>query len=197
STALAQAGIDGPRNVFEGKAGFINLYQDGKFDLGVAEAGLAQCALVDDLSLKPYPACRFTHAPIDLALELHRRGLSPQDIKHVRIRVSGQAVNMVGRRFDARTAGVVDAQFSIAYTVALAIHKGVLRIADFTDEAIRDARIGAFAADRITIEADDQVPFLGMVPVSFDVELANGQHVQLRTEQVSGSPHKRMSAREL
>jgi hypothetical protein len=97
-----------------------------------------------------YPACRFTHAPIDLALELHRRGLSPQDIKQVRIRVSGQAVNMVGRRFDAQTAGVVDAQFSIAYTVAVGIHTGALRIADFTEEAIRDARIGAFAADKIT-----------------------------------------------
>jgi 2-methylcitrate dehydratase PrpD len=197
SAALAQAGVDGPRNVFEGKAGFINLYQDGKFDRDSIEAGLAQCALVDDLSLKPYPACRFTHAPIDLALELHRQGLSPQDIKQVRIRVSGQAVNMVGRRFDAQTAGVVDAQFSIAYTVALGIHKGALRIADFTEEAIRDARIGAFAAGKITIEANDQVPFLGMVPVFFEVELANGQRLELGTEQVSGSPEKRMSAADL
>jgi 2-methylcitrate dehydratase PrpD len=194
SAALAQAGVDGPRNVFEGKAGFINLYQDGKFDLAAIEPGLAQCALIDDLSLKPYPACRFTHAPIDLALELHRRGLSPEDIGHVRIRVSRQAVNMVGRRFDAQTAGVVDAQFSIAYTVALGIHRGVLRIVDFTQEAIRDARIGAFAADKITVEANEQVPFLGMVPVFFDVALANGQRIELGTHEVSGSPEKRMSA---
>jgi 2-methylcitrate dehydratase PrpD len=121
SAALAQAGIDGPRNVFEGKAGFINLYQDGKFDFEAAGGGLAQCALVDDLSLKPYPACRFTHAPIDLALELHRRGVRPQDVKTIGVRVSGQAVNMVGRRFDRRTANVVDAQFSIAYTVAVGL----------------------------------------------------------------------------
>lgn len=193
AAAMAQAGIDGPRNVFDGKAGFINLYQDGKFDRDFVERDIANCALVDDLSLKPYPACRFTHAPIDLALELHERGVRPRDVKHLRIRVSGQAVNMVGRKFDCRTANVVDAQFSIAYTVALGLERGVLKIADFTEEAIRDERIGAFAAERITIEADDSVPFLGMVPVRFEAQLGNGQTLELATDKVSGSAEKRMT----
>ncbi|WP_168226764.1 MmgE/PrpD family protein [Rhodoferax sediminis] len=197
SAALAQAGIDGPRNVFEGKAGFINLYQDGKFDREAVEPGLQHCALVNDLSLKPYPACRFTHAPIDLALELHQRGVRPQDIKHIGIRVSGQAVNMVGRRFDAKTAGVVDAQFSIAYTVAVGLARGAVRISDFTEETIRDPRVGAFAAEKITIEAGEALPFLGMVPVFFDVELGNGQRIELATENVAGSPEKRMSSGQL
>ena len=197
SAALAQAHIDGPRNVFEGKAGFINLYQDGKFDLDAMRPGLEECALVDDLSLKPYPACRFTHAPIDLALQLHQRGIQPQDVKHIRIRVSGQAVNMVGRKFDCMTASVVDAQFSIAYTVAVGLERGAVRIGDFTEQAIRDSRLGAFAAGKITIEADEALPFLGMVPVFFDVELGNGQHIELVTDTVAGSPEKRMSAAQL
>jgi 2-methylcitrate dehydratase PrpD len=197
SAALAGAGIDGPRNVFEGKAGFINLYQDGKFDLDALRAGIESCALPEDLSLKPYPACRFTHAPIDLALEMHARGLRPTDVKQMRIRVSGQAVNMVGRRFDCRSAGVTDAQFSIAYTVAVGLARGAVRIADFTESAIRDERIGAFAAERVSIEADAALPFLGMVPVMFDVELANGQHLALETREVSGSPDKRMTAAQL
>ena len=197
STALAQAHIDGPRNVFDGKAGFINLYQDGKFDRDSVLANLDRCALVDDLSLKPYPACRFTHAPIDLALQLRARGVRPQDVKHILIRVSGQAVNMVGRHFDYKTAGVVDAQFSIAYTVAVGLDRGAVRIGDFTEESIRDPRNGAFAVEKITIEADESVPFLGMVPVSFDVELGNGQRLELSTQQVAGSPEKRMTAAQL
>lgn len=193
AAAMAQAGIDGPRNIFDGKAGFINLYQDGKFDREFVGRDMTHCALVDDLSLKPYPACRFTHAPIDLAIELHQRGVRPQDVKHLRIRVSGQAVNMVGRKFDCRTANVVDAQFSIAYTAALGLERGVLKIADFTEEAIRDERIGAFAAEKITIEADESVPFLGMVPVRFDAQLGNGQTIEVATDTVSGSPEKRMT----
>ncbi|KWF20570.1 hypothetical protein WT56_29815 [Burkholderia pseudomultivorans] len=194
SAALAQAGIDGPRNVFQGRAGFINLYQDGQFDIDAMPSGLERCALVDDLSLKPYPACRFTHAPIDVALDLHARGVRPKDVRHIHIRVSGQAVNMVGRHFDHAKASVVDAQFSIAYTVAVGLERGAVRIADFTEHAIGDPEIGAFAADRIKIEANESVPFLGMVPVYFDIELSNGEHIALATEHVSGSPEKRMTA---
>ena len=197
STALAQAGIDGPRNVFEGKAGFINLYQDGKFDRDAMHTDLERCALVEDLSLKPYPACRFAHAPIDLALDLHQRGIRPQDVKHMRIRVSGQAMNMVGRKFDCRTAGVVDAQFSIAYTVAVGLERGAVRIGDFIEETLRNPRVGAFAAEKITIEVDESVPFLGMVPVFFDVEFGNGKHLELATQCVAGSPEKRMTAAQL
>ena len=197
SAALAQAGIDGPKNVFEGKAGFINLYQDGKFDLDAAGADMQACALIEDLSLKPYPACRFTHAPIDLALDLHREGVRLEQVKHIQIRVSGQAVNMVGRKYDPQTAGIVDAQFSIAYTVAAGLAKGSVLIGDFTNTTIRDERIGRFARDHITILADDSLPFLGMTPVFFDVTLNDGRTLKLDTHVVSGSPEKRMTASQL
>lgn len=197
ATALAECGIDGPRNVFEGKAGFINLYQDGRFDLENVLKGVETCALVEDLSLKPYPACRFTHAPIDLALELHARGLRLEDILQLNIKVSGQAVNMVGRKYDPKTAGVVDAQFSIAYTSAVAIANGAVLIRDFTDNAIRDAHIGKFAREQIQIEADESLPFLGMTPVFFEALLHNGDRVELNTRVVSGAPEKRLTAQQL
>lgn len=197
SAALAEAGIDGPRNVFEGKAGWINLYQDGEFRMEGIEEGMETCVLVDDLSLKPYPACRFTHAPIDLALQLHQQGIGLDDIKHIQVRVSGQAVNMVGRKFDHRSAGIVDAQFSIAYTVAVGVERGAVQIGDFMNASIRNERIGDFAANRITITADDNIPFLGMTPVYFDVELRDGRTIKLGTDDVSGSPTKRLTETQL
>lgn len=197
ATALAECGIDGPRNVFEGKAGFINLYQDGQFDLENVLTGMQSCALVEDLSLKPYPACRFTHAPIDLALQLHARGIRLEDIRQLHIKVSGQAMNMVGRTYDPQTAGVVDAQFSIAYTCAVALAHGAVLIRDFTDSAIGDARIGQFARDQVHIEADTALPFLGMTPVFFDAVLHSGERVQLNTQLVSGAPEKRLTKQQL
>ena len=197
SAAMAQVGIDGPRQVFEGKAGFINLYQDGKFDLEAARAGLDRCGLAEDLSLKPYPACRFTHAPIDLALQAHASGLRLEHVRHVRIRVSGQAVNMVGRRYDPTVAGVVDAQFSVAYTVAVALERGAVRIGDFTEATIHDPCVGGFAQRQVTVEAEPGIPFLGMVPVWLDLDLNDGRTLQLHTEVVAGAPEKRMSATQL
>lgn len=190
ASTLAQAGIDGPRNVFEGRAGFFQLYQDGKFDKAALLRDLGTTNLVNDLSLKPYPSCRFTHASIDVALDLQRRGLNLTNIKHIDITVSGQAVNMVGRNFDCETAGVVDAQFSIAYTAAVALARGAVRIGDFTIPRIRDAETGRFAARHITIKASPTTPFLSMTPSEFDVELTNGERLHVVGEQVSGSPKK-------
>lgn len=193
SAALAEAGIDGPLNVFEGKAGFIKLYQDGQFDLESMRVDLERCGLVDDLSLKPYPACRFTHAAIDLALVMHQEGLRRKDVKKIRALVSGQAFNMVGRNYDPRSATVVDAQFSIAYTAAVALGKGSVLIGDFSETAIRNEEVGGFAAQNMQIVADEQVPFLGMAPVRFEVQLNDGRLLEFATTTVSGSPEKRMT----
>ncbi|WP_416139217.1 MmgE/PrpD family protein [Halomonas sp. HK25] len=197
SASLAEAGIDGPRNVFEGRAGFFGLYQDGSFDRDSMLPGLESCSLVNDLSLKPYPSCRFTHAPIDLALQLYQRGLRPDDISQIRIRVSGQAVNMVGRDYDCQSAGVVDAQFSISYTVAVALLRGAVRLGDFTLESIGNPMVGRFASEKVLIEANPDVGFLGMVPVEFHVELNNGSPFYIATEMVSGSPEMRMTESQL
>jgi hypothetical protein len=58
--------------------------------------------------------------------------------------------------------------------------RGAVRIGDFVEETLRDPRVGAFAAEKITIEADASLPHLGMVPVFFDVELGNGQRWSCR-----------------
>ena len=190
SVTLAQAGIDGPRNVFEGRAGFIRLFQDDKFDKEACSRDLGSSALVNDLSLKPYPSCRFTHCSIDVALGLHQQRIKLNKIKHLYVSVNGQAVNMVGRKFDCETAGVVDAQFSIAYTAAVALARGAVRIGDFTLERIRDPETGGFAGKQVTITACPDTPFLAMAPSTFDVELTTGERMRVVGEHVSGSPKK-------
>ena len=195
--ALAQAGIDGPRNVFEGRAGFINLYQDGKLDAETLTRGGETASLVADLSLKPYPACRFTHACIDVALSIREAGVDPSTISRVTWSVSGQAVNMVGRGFDPASANVVDAQFSIAYTTSVGLHQGAVLIGDFDPEAFRDSEAGRFARDRVSIVADESTDFLAMAPVRARVELADGTVRDFEGTTVSGSPEARLSEAQL
>ncbi|EWT07329.1 hypothetical protein N864_05530 [Intrasporangium chromatireducens Q5-1] len=195
--ALAGAGIDGPRNVFEGRAGFINLYQDGDFDAKVLLDGAETAAYLSDLSLKPYPACRFTHAPIDLALSMRAAGVKPDDVEELTFVTSGQAVNMVGRPYDPATANLVDAQFCIAYTTSVALHRGAVLIGDFSDEARRDPDVGGFAAERINVVATDDVDFLSMAPVTAQVRFKDGGERSFVTDTVSGSPERRLTVEEL
>jgi aconitate decarboxylase len=197
SIALAGAGVDGPRNVFEGRAGFFNLYQDGAFDREVLVRGAEEASLVVDLSLKPYPACRFTHACIDVALRMREAGVDPAEVERIVWQVSGQAVNMVGRDFDPATANIVDAQFSIAYTTSVGLHHGAVLIGDFDPQSFRDSAAGAFARDRMSIEADESTPFLAMAPVKAMVTTRDGRVSEYRGTTVSGSPEARLDEAQL
>jgi aconitate decarboxylase len=195
--ALVGAEIDGPRQVFDGRAGFANLYQDGTFDRDVLLDGVERSSCLTDLSLKPYPACRFTHAPIDLALQMRAAGVRPQDVEGIVFEASGQAVNMVGRSYDPVHANTVDAQFCIAYTTSVALHRGAVLIGDFAESALRDPYVGRFAAQQVRVEASDDIDFLAMAPVSARVALCEGTDRVFRTDTVSGSPQARLSVDQL
>ncbi|WP_016693543.1 MmgE/PrpD family protein [Rhodococcus rhodochrous] len=195
--ALADAGIDGPRNVFDGRAGFVNLYQDGKFDRDALLEGADRASLLTDLSLKPYPACRFTHAPIDLALEIRAAGIAPETVEHIVFETSGQAFNMVGRTYDPATANLVDAQFCIAYTTSVALHRGAVLIGDFAESALRDPVVGGFAAERISVRPTDDVDFLAMAPVTAHVRLKDGSERTFVGKTISGSPQQRLTPGQL
>ena len=197
AASLAQAGIDGPTNVLEGRAGFFSLYQDGQFDREVLLEDVETAGLVGKLSLKPYPSCRFTHAPIDLALEMHTQGVDPQQVKKITYQVSGQAMNMVGRDFDYRSSNLVDAQFSIGYTTTVGLFRGKVVIDDFGEQALRDEEVGKFIIDRVVVEPTDSVDFLAMAPVVAHVELSDGATQVFATDNVSGSPQKRMDEQQL
>ncbi|WP_037357273.1 MmgE/PrpD family protein [Amycolatopsis orientalis] len=195
--ALAGAGVDGPRQVFDGRAGFVNLYQDGSLDPDVLRDGAGTAGYLTDLSLKPYPSCRFTHAPIDVALRIRESGIAPADIARLTFRTSGQAVNMVGRDYDPHTANVVDAQFCAAYTASVALHRGAVLIGDFAEDRLRDPVVGGFAAERVVVEASDAVDFLAMAPVTAEVRLTDGSVRTFGTDTVSGSPEARLTVEQL
>ncbi|MGE2715457.1 MmgE/PrpD family protein [Mycolicibacterium litorale] len=195
--ALAGAGIDGPRNVFGGRAGFVNLYQDGTFHEDILLAGIERAGYLTELSLKPYPACRFTHAPIDVMLQIRSAGITPEKVEHITFETSGQAFNMTGRAYEPATANLVDAQFCIAYTTSVALHRGAVLIGDFAEQALRDPAVGGFAAERISVRATEAVDFLSMAPVTAHVQLRDGSAQTFVGTTVSGSPQSRLTAEQL
>lgn len=197
AASLAAVGIDGPVNVFEGRAGFYSLYQDGQFDRELLLTGAETAHMVPKLSLKPYPSCRFTHAPIDLGLEMHNRGVDPQRVQKITYQVSGQAMNMVGRDFDYRSSNVVDAQFSIGYTTTVGLFRGQVVINDFAEQALRDEEVGKFIIERVVVEPTDEVDFLAMAPAKAIVEFNDGSTEEFITNTVSGSPENRMDEAQL
>src|ERR1700730_7345448 len=87
SGLLAQTGFTGARNIFNGRFGFLELYQPNGYDASVLLRDLGTGFRGEALSYKPYPCGRPLHPAIDAALEARAvlEIASPDDIESVMI----------------------------------------------------------------------------------------------------------------
>src|SRR5205807_4930426 len=73
SAVLAQTGFTGAQNVFNGRFGFLELYQPDGYDALALQRDLGTAFRGEELSYKPYPCGRPLHAAIDAALMVRAR----------------------------------------------------------------------------------------------------------------------------
>jgi 2-methylcitrate dehydratase PrpD len=147
AAVLAAAGISGALDVFEGARGWFRVYHGSRYDRDLALDGLGRDFLLEELTFKPYPCCRWMHAAIEAALELRERGIRAADVERVEVAVSRQALASTGRHVSALDSAkrIVEAQFSIPYAVAVSLLDGKPALEHFTAEAVIRSDIGELA----------------------------------------------------
>lgn len=187
SAFLAEKGITGSRRFLTGPYGYYQLYEQGAFDPAAVTDDLGAHQSIVDLSLKPYPSCRMTHASIDGALSLKNRLGSAAEIERINVSVCSMATEMVGKPFKLGTNPQVDAQFSIPYTVACALIRGDVFLQDFETEAISDPEIAALAK-RIHVETDPNLSAKDILQSNMTVTCKDGTHVSERVPVPLGNP---------
>ena len=131
---LAESGVIGATRSLEGKNGFLKAYSPNeKKDLNRLVEGLGQKWDWLDNALKPYPACRMTHAIIELAGNIHNefekvhdRTLVVDDIQQVRLSIPESNFILVGDPTPNKIhpLNVVDGQFSAYFQAAIALLHG-------------------------------------------------------------------------
>jgi len=147
SALLARAGVTAAQRVLEGPRGYYPVYHGGAFDRSKITEGLGERYQIAELSLKPYPCCRWTHAAIEAAFELRNSGVDLSAIDRVDVVVNQQSYNSTGSDTERRQRPMtpIEAQFSIPYTFAVAYSRGRVTLNDFQSEAIRDESILSLA----------------------------------------------------
>src|SRR4030042_701018 len=89
SALLAQKGITGFEHPFEEKAGLFNIDSKGKWEPLSLTKELGKIFEGANVSFKPWPSCRGTHAYIDATLQLvEMHHLKPVEINEIRLPVS-------------------------------------------------------------------------------------------------------------
>ena len=148
ASALARAGVLGFDAPFEGESGFFRLYADGQFDPAVILDGLGERFWIEQLSFKRWPACRGTHAYIEAAQLLRARdAIDPMAI--VEIVATGGAVQRMLVEPAARKQApstVIDAKFSIPFTIAAALIDEQVTLDSFDADSLADPLKRAIAA---------------------------------------------------
>jgi 2-methylcitrate dehydratase PrpD len=152
---LAARGFRGPHEALEGRFGFYRVFFR-EVDPTPVLQGLGRRFAVERTSLKPFPTCRFTHAPaaaLQDILRLHR--VAPGDIDQIEVRVTGAAFAEVCEPLETkrRPRSRVHAQFSLPYALACIAHHGTVALADLVEEAVRRPELLALA-DRVRCLAD-------------------------------------------
>lgn len=198
---LAQRGVRGARNVFEGSDGLFRVYFHGRADGSLARDGLGTRYELLELGYKPYPCCRNTHTAVDAALALRAQGPDdPDAIAAIRVGVNRSGYQMVCVPEAVRLAPktVVEAQFSLPYAVAAAWVDGRLGIGHFTPEALQRKDILSLTArvePYIDAEIDAAFP-RSVTPADMELVLRDGTKRRLRLDLPRGHPENMMTEAE-
>ncbi len=202
SALMAERGLTGSSEVFEGRFGYFPVYHRGKYERAALVDGLGRDRwLMLEPSIKPsYPCCKYTHGPIEAASQVMRElDGQPEDIERVRVRVTNREVHdlvCLSRERKWNPTSLTDAQFSLPYTVAHALVHRKVGFDTFKPAGLTDPRVRALLP-RIEVDLDLSAQGEGRgtfpMPGIVKVTMRDGRTSQIRVDLVRGHPGKPMA----
>jgi 2-methylcitrate dehydratase PrpD len=202
---LARRGHRGARAPLLGGAGLYPLYFRGEYHADALLSGLGTDFESGAVSIKPYAACKATHHAIYTSLALaHRHHIDPASIERIDVRTSDYMMTLAGLnehgepKYAPRT--INEAQFSMPFTIALALTKGTVLPDTLTDAALADPAILALSRKvmlSVTDAKNELAKREGYPPVDVDIHTVDG-HVFCGCElYVKGHPRNSMTFAEV
>ena len=188
AAVLAKGGMTGPERILDARDGGLYRAVADSFDMKILVNGLGTSYEILKIDKKPYPCCRTTHHAIDGALMLRDRA----DLEQVeRILVETYEVGVLQCGSQGYPSSAVEAKFSIPYTVAAALVRGNVSLAEFAPEVIGDPLIQSLA-NRVQVTADPL--FTGRYPDRWGCRVRlidkDGSELAVQVDDMSGSVAK-------
>jgi 2-methylcitrate dehydratase PrpD len=196
---LAQRGMTGIRNLFEGEAGVFKVYFKGEFDSAKMLEKLGTDYLSGSMLYKYWPAVGNAHTYIHAAIELMKEHkIDPAEIKQVRVFVGDFQQRMCSPlEFRQAPGTLVDAKFSLPFLVALSIVKGRMEIGDFSSAALKDPFVLEVARKVLPVR-DSAFDWTSKLPDGkVEVLMQDGRIIERRGSLVPGTPERPMTWDEL
>lgn len=196
SALMAEQGITGDRHFLGSenwKGGIFNVYYGGDYDANILTADLGKKFENINITEKPYPCCGFTHPFIDATFALMSKyGVKPDQIERITARGGQMVYGMIVGEAKVAPRTIVDAQFSVPWTVAIALVKGKVTLHSFTPESIKDQEV-VDVARKVTGELDNNMNRHGVGPGKVTMKMKDGRELVEEVEHFRGSIQNPMS----
>lgn len=171
ASALAAAGFAGPSKIYEGRFGLYRTHiQDSDAPSAELFNNLGEVWEVDNVAVKPFPTCHFTHSFIDIALRLREDpGFDYGQIETITAKIHEVPAKVVCEPAEdkLRPRGEYDAKFSLPYLTATALKHGKITFSELDETARADEEVLDVAA-LMTVGHDEA----SLYPKAFSGDLA-------------------------
>lgn len=199
---MAKEGFTGPSTIFEGTYGFLRAYSyQLHYDENILIDNLGIKFEMVDTSIKPHACCRFCQPLVDAALQVvNQYNLWPKDIKSVKIGTGKNTLIALTEPRERKWQPVtgVDAQFSLPFSIAVAITRRVALAEEFTEKYFKDPEILAFM-NRIEGYLDPEVEacWPNSYPAVAIIETYDGRVLRGKIDFPKGDPENPVTDEEL
>ncbi len=191
SVDLVRAGLDGPKDVFEGPFGYLRLFE-GDWDLEPVLASLGQTWRIAELSHKPYPSGRATHGGVEGLLSLmaeHR--FTAEDVAHVRV-IGPPLIHALCGRPPLPNPTPSYARLCMPFVGAKVLRHGLIDLSHYRGADLADPDTYALA-QKIVMEPDGTTDPNALAPQRVVVRLTNGGEFEWRCDVMLAHPTRRLS----
>jgi len=148
---MAQRGVTGIKTSFEGPAGLLNLYFQGKYDRDYLVGDLGKRYDGLNVGLKAWSANRIMHNHVQAALELTREhDINPADIEQITLYVTEIQKRYTGEERKKPATGT-EARISLPFCVGAAVANKGLRLKSFASEGLTN-KVTLMLAQKIVAE---------------------------------------------
>jgi 2-methylcitrate dehydratase PrpD len=172
AASLAADGFAGPRTVLEGQFGFLKVFCTA-WDEAELTRGLGKDFVVGSTVLKRYPCHATAHPAVRAARELQaEHGFAAAAVEAVTVTATGR---MIERHNIAEPADLMLAQYSIPFSVALALCREARDPQSWDESALIDPQIRSLAR-RVRLVRD------GGESTTVSIALADGRRLERRAD---------------
>lgn len=193
---LASKGFTGPPDILEGDDGFWAIAGSDRFDENSVLADLGKRFAITELSFKPYPCCRWNQ----FAVEAVKRALKdvsvdPLGVKSITIKMPSRMIGFPHSNKEPKT--MTDAEFSVPYSVAIAILNVPPGLLWYTKEQLDDRTLRSLI-EKVVFEADEEADKEFPEKITVSVSIQTDDEVYSATvSDPKGEPTNPMSDEEL